>query len=245
MPVVPPALFDEAVDRAIRDNVDYIPPYGYGGAMYLRPFLFGHGEKLGLGAAPHYTFCVIASPVGAYYKGGLQPIDALVIDEFDRAAPRGVGGIKCAGNYAPDVLPSIMAKERGFPVCLYLDAATQVCFFAPQPKLRTSPAARRTAIRLVTRRPQTSARRPSARAARTGSRSTDSHLRIGQPTLGLATHTQFIPASGGLITPAPYSRPDPISRRSSRSSSYRASLPQGPPLPLSACPFCHVADPFN
>uniref|UniRef100_A0A7S3WUW4 Branched-chain-amino-acid transaminase n=1 Tax=Strombidinopsis acuminata TaxID=141414 RepID=A0A7S3WUW4_9SPIT len=125
MPVVPTELFEEAIDRAVRDNVDYVPPYGYGGAMYLRPFLFGHGEKLGLGAAPHYTFCVIASPVGAYYKGGLEPIDALVIDEFDRAAPRGVGGIKCAGNYAPDVLPSIMAKERGFPVCLYLDAATQ------------------------------------------------------------------------------------------------------------------------
>jgi branched-chain amino acid aminotransferase len=134
MPVVPPELFEEAVDRTIRDNVDYIPPYGYGGAMYLRPFLFGHGEKLGLGAAPHYSFCIIASPVGAYYKGGLQPIDALVIQEFDRAAPRGVGGIKCAGNYAPDVLPSIMAKERGFPVCLYLDAATQVRSLRPPPK---------------------------------------------------------------------------------------------------------------
>lgn len=139
MPVVPPELFDEAVDRVIRDNVDYIPPYGYGGAMYLRPFLFGHGEKLGLGAAPHYSFCIIASPVGAYYKGGLQPIDALVIEEFDRAAPRGVGGIKCAGNYAPDVLPSIMAKERGFPVCLYLDAATQVRSIPPPPKPHLSP----------------------------------------------------------------------------------------------------------
>jgi len=125
MPVVPPELFDEAVDRCIRDNVEYVPPYGYGGAMYLRPFLFGHGEKLGLGAAPHYSFCVIASPVGAYYKGGLEPIDALVVEGFDRAAPRGVGNIKAAGNYAPDVLPSILAKEKGYPVCLYLDAATQ------------------------------------------------------------------------------------------------------------------------
>jgi len=113
MPVVPPELFDEAVDRCIRDNVEYVPPYGYGGAMYLRPFLFGHGEKLGLGAAPHYSFCVIASPVGAYYKGGLEPIDALVVEGFDRAAPRGVGNIKAAGNYAPDVLPSILAKEKG------------------------------------------------------------------------------------------------------------------------------------
>ena len=72
--------------------------------------MFGHGQKLGLGAAPEYSLCAIATPVGAYYKGGLQPIDALVVESFDRAAPRGVGNIKCAGNYAPDVLPSIEAK---------------------------------------------------------------------------------------------------------------------------------------
>jgi len=90
--------------------------------MYLRPFLFGHGGKLGLGPAPSYTFGVVGSPVGAYYKGGLQAIDGLVIEAYDRAAPRGVGNIKCAGNYAPDVQPSSAAKAAGYPICLYLDA---------------------------------------------------------------------------------------------------------------------------
>jgi len=87
--------------------------------------MFGHGAALGLGAAPEYSLCAIATPVGAYYKGGLQPIDAVVVEGYDRAAPRGVGNIKCAGNYAPDVLPSREAKDRGYPVCLYLDAAEQ------------------------------------------------------------------------------------------------------------------------
>jgi len=124
MPTVAPEMFDSAIDRVIRDNVDYVPPYGSGGSMYLRPFLFGHGAKLGLGPAPEYAFCVVGSPVGAYYKGGLEAIDAMVVEQYDRAAPRGVGSIKAAGNYAPDVSPSMMAKEKGFPVCLYLDAAT-------------------------------------------------------------------------------------------------------------------------
>mmetsp|Transcript_33984 Transcript_33984/g.56233 ORF Transcript_33984/g.56233 Transcript_33984/m.56233 type:complete len:368 (+) Transcript_33984:51-1154(+) len=125
MPDIPPALFSEAVDRLVLDNIAYVPPYGTGGSLYIRPFLFGHGSKLGLGAAPEYAFCLISSPVGPYYKGGLEAIDALVIENYDRAAPRGVGSVKAAGNYAPDTLPSIEAKEKGFPVCLYLDAAEQ------------------------------------------------------------------------------------------------------------------------
>lgn len=124
MPEVSTEMFNAAVDRLIADNADYVPPYGSGGALYLRPFLFGHGAKLGLGPAPAYAFCVLASPVGAYYKGGLEAIDALVVENFDRAAPRGVGNIKAAGNYAPDVQPSHDAKAAGFPVCLYLDAQT-------------------------------------------------------------------------------------------------------------------------
>jgi len=123
MPTVPTEMFNDAIDRVVRDNIHYIPPYGSGGAMYIRPFMFGHGGKLGLGPAPEYMFGVVVSPVGAYYKGGLQAIDALVVATADRAAPRGVGNIKCAGNYAPDVLPSLEAKKRGYPVCLYLDAA--------------------------------------------------------------------------------------------------------------------------
>eukprot|EP00308_Calcidiscus_leptoporus_P025314 CAMPEP_0119377462 /NCGR_PEP_ID=MMETSP1334-20130426/45073_1 /TAXON_ID=127549 /ORGANISM="Calcidiscus leptoporus, Strain RCC1130" /LENGTH=321 /DNA_ID=CAMNT_0007396399 /DNA_START=70 /DNA_END=1035 /DNA_ORIENTATION=- len=125
MPEVPTALFNEAVDRVVRDNIDYVPPYGIGGALYIRPFLFGHGCKLGLGAAPEYSFCTITAPVGAYYKGNLEAVDALVVEDYDRAAPRGVGGIKAAGNYAPDTLPSQDAKSMGYPVCLYLDAKEQ------------------------------------------------------------------------------------------------------------------------
>mmetsp|Transcript_43330 Transcript_43330/g.113891 ORF Transcript_43330/g.113891 Transcript_43330/m.113891 type:complete len:358 (-) Transcript_43330:249-1322(-) len=124
MPVVPPEMFDAAIDRVIKDNVDYVPPYGSGGSMYMRPFLFGHGAAIGLGPAPEYMFCVVGTPVGAYYKGGLEAIDALVVEQYDRAAPRGVGSIKAAGNYAPDVTPSVAAKKAGFPVCLYLDAKT-------------------------------------------------------------------------------------------------------------------------
>lgn len=124
MPTVELEMFNAAIDRVIKENVDYVPPYGSGGAMYLRPFLFGHGGAIGLGPAPEYNFSVVAVPVGAYYKGGLEAIDARVVEGYDRAAPRGVGNIKAAGNYAPDVQPSQKAKKDGFPVCLYLDAKT-------------------------------------------------------------------------------------------------------------------------
>ena len=115
MPTVDPEMFDAAIDRVIKENVDFVPPYGSGGALYLRPFLFGHGAKIGLGPAPEYGFCIAGIPVGAYYKGGLEAIDALVVEQFDRAAPRGVGNIKAAGNYAPDVQPAASAKEQGYP----------------------------------------------------------------------------------------------------------------------------------
>jgi len=124
MPFPDGAMFQDAIERVIKDNVEFVPPYGTGGAMYLRPFIFGHGAKIGLGPAPEYSFCVLGTPVGAYYKGGLQAIDALVMSQFDRAAPRGVGAIKAAGNYAPDIYPAALAKEKGYPVCLYLDAKT-------------------------------------------------------------------------------------------------------------------------
>ena len=78
MPEVPTDLFNEALDRVIAENVEYVPPYGTGGALYIRPFLFGHGAKLGLGPAPEYKFAVLASPVGTYYKSGIQAVDATV-----------------------------------------------------------------------------------------------------------------------------------------------------------------------
>lgn len=124
MPEVPTELFNKAVDQAIRENVDYVPPYGSNGSLYLRPFLFGQGPKLGLGKAPNYTFGVLANPVGNYYPQGPKPVKGVVLPKYDRAAPFGVGNVKAAGNYAPDVVPSSEASARGFTIVLYLDAAT-------------------------------------------------------------------------------------------------------------------------
>jgi len=124
MPRVPRDLFMHALDSAIRLNAAYIPPYGAGGSLYIRPMLFGNGAQLGLGPAPEYSFCVVVVPVGPYYKSGLKAVDALVMDDYDRAAPRGVGAVKVAGNYASDVKPAKGAQARGYPIALYLDALT-------------------------------------------------------------------------------------------------------------------------
>ncbi|KAG8457970.1 hypothetical protein KFE25_012641 [Diacronema lutheri] len=124
MPAPPAELFLKGLERAVAANAAYVPPYGTGGALYLRPLLFGHGAQLGLGAAPEYCLMIAPNPVGAYYSGGLHGVDAIVVEDYDRAAPRGVGAVKAAGNYAPDVLPSRRAKAAGYSVCLYLDART-------------------------------------------------------------------------------------------------------------------------
>lgn len=125
MPVVPHDLFLKAVNEVVRDNIEYVPPYGTGGALYLRPLMFGSGPRIGLQPADEYTLIIMVIPVGDYYKGGLEPVDGIVITEFDRAAPRGVGNVKVAGNYAADMLPNMQSKKKGFPIGLYLDAATQ------------------------------------------------------------------------------------------------------------------------
>lgn len=126
MAEMPTELFLEAVNEAVRDNIEYVPPYGSGGALYIRPLLFGSGPRIGLQPADEYTFLVMVIPVGDYYKGGLSsPVDGAVIEDFDRAAPRGVGNVKVAGNYAADLLPNMLSKKKGFPIGLYLDAATQ------------------------------------------------------------------------------------------------------------------------
>ena len=124
MPEVPTELFNEMMDRVISENINYVPPYGSNGSLYLRPFLFGHGPKLGLGKAPTYTFGVLANPVGNYYPLGPKPVSGVVLPKYDRAAPFGVGNVKAAGNYAPDVVPSSDASARGYTIVLYLDAAT-------------------------------------------------------------------------------------------------------------------------
>jgi branched-chain amino acid aminotransferase len=125
MPEIPVETFIKACNDVVKDNIAYVPPYGSGGALYLRPLLFGSGPRIGLQPADEYTFIVMVIPVGDYYKGGLaKPVSGLVVDDFDRAAPKGVGAAKVAGNYAADLIPNMQAKKKGFPICLYLDAAT-------------------------------------------------------------------------------------------------------------------------
>merc|ERR1711871_285990 len=122
MPEISNEMFTQAVHAAVSDDLDYVPPYGAGGSLYIRPFLFGSGAKLGLGPSPEYTFGVMVNPVGAYYKGGLTGVDAMVVEEHDRAAPKGIGHVKAGGNYAADLLPSAKLKDAGYPIALYLDA---------------------------------------------------------------------------------------------------------------------------
>eukprot|EP00563_Minutocellus_polymorphus_P000078 CAMPEP_0181039730 /NCGR_PEP_ID=MMETSP1070-20121207/10648_1 /TAXON_ID=265543 /ORGANISM="Minutocellus polymorphus, Strain NH13" /LENGTH=414 /DNA_ID=CAMNT_0023117647 /DNA_START=28 /DNA_END=1272 /DNA_ORIENTATION=- len=126
MPPVPHDVFIQACKDVVKDNMAYVPPYGSGGALYLRPLLFGSGPRIGLQPADEYTLIILVIPVGDYYKGGLaSPCDALIIEDFDRAAPRGVGNVKVAGNYAADLLPNMLGKKKGYPIGLYLDAQTQ------------------------------------------------------------------------------------------------------------------------
>eukprot|EP01064_Diplonema_japonicum_P023843 TRINITY_DN34288_c0_g1_i1.p1 TRINITY_DN34288_c0_g1~~TRINITY_DN34288_c0_g1_i1.p1 ORF type:complete len:464 (+),score=79.88 TRINITY_DN34288_c0_g1_i1:42-1394(+) len=122
IPEVPHEMFIEACDRVVTENLDFLPPYGSGGSMYLRPILFGHGPQLGLQPAPEYTFAVLAIPVSSYYKGGLAPVSVKIVMDADRSAPLGVGNVKVSGNYGADILPSIKARAEGYPTVLYLDA---------------------------------------------------------------------------------------------------------------------------
>lgn len=122
MAEIPEAMFLEAVDRVVKANLDFVPPYGTGATLYIRPLLIGSGPQIGVNPSCEYTFIILVTPVGAYYKGGLKPVRAIVLDDFDRAAPHGTGHVKLAGNYAASLLPHHLAHEAGFPVELYLDA---------------------------------------------------------------------------------------------------------------------------
>jgi len=116
------ALFLDACSRVVRENVDYVPPYGTGGALYIRPLLIGSGRQIGVAPADTYTFLVMVMPVGPYYIGGVKPVRAIIYDDHDRAAPLGVGDVKVAGNYAASLYAHEKAKRHGYPVELYLDA---------------------------------------------------------------------------------------------------------------------------
>ena len=121
MAEVPEELFMDALKRVVKANEEFVPPYGTGASMYVRPLLIGTGPQIGVNAADEYTFLILVMPVGAYYKGGLQPVRALVMDDFDRAAPFGTGTVKMGGNYGAALLPHKISHDKGFPVDLYLD----------------------------------------------------------------------------------------------------------------------------
>jgi branched-chain amino acid aminotransferase len=123
MPEVPEEKFIQAIEDVVRANADYVPPYGSGATLYLRPLLIGVGAGIGVKPAPEYIFTVFCMPVGAYFKGGLAPTNFIVSD-YDRAAPQGTGAIKVGGNYAASLLPGHEAHAQKFSDCIYLDPAT-------------------------------------------------------------------------------------------------------------------------
>ena len=124
MAPIPESLFLEALQRVVQANIDFVPPYGTGGSLYVRPLLIGSGAQIGVAPADEFTFIIMVMPVGPYYKGNLQPVRAAILDDYDRAAPLGVGDVKVAGNYAASLFAHEQAKHDGYPVELYLDART-------------------------------------------------------------------------------------------------------------------------
>jgi branched-chain amino acid aminotransferase len=125
MPEFPVDKFVEAVKTVVADNEEYIPPYGTGGSLYIRPVIFGTTPQIGVNPSEEYELVIMVVPVGAYYKGGIKPVDALIARDFDRAAPHGTGNVKAAGNYAASLYSSKYAKERHCPVALFLDPSTR------------------------------------------------------------------------------------------------------------------------
>lgn len=124
MPVFPKEQFLDAVEKVVRANADYVPPYGSGATLYLRPFMFASGPVIGVKPSDEYQFRLFATPVGPYFKGGAKPITIRVSD-FDRAAPHGTGHIKAGLNYAMSLHAIVDAHNQGYDENMYLDAATR------------------------------------------------------------------------------------------------------------------------
>lgn len=124
MPVFPQERFVKAVEETIRANAAYVPPYGSGATLYVRPYMFGMNPVIGVKPADEYQFRVFTTPVGPYFKGGAKPL-TLCVSDFDRAAPRGTGGIKAGLNYAMSLHAIITAHKNGFDENMYLDSETR------------------------------------------------------------------------------------------------------------------------
>ena len=124
MPVFPQDRFIEAVEQVVAANAAYVPPYGSGATMYLRPYMFGSNPVIGVKPADEYQFRIFATPVGPYFKGGVRPL-TICVSDFDRAAPHGTGHIKAGLNYAMSLHAIMTAHANGFDENMYLDPATR------------------------------------------------------------------------------------------------------------------------
>jgi branched-chain amino acid aminotransferase len=114
-------MFVEACRMAVDVNKEFVPPYGTGASLYLRPLLIGTEPTVGIKASSTYSFIVLVTPVGPYYKSGFNPVEAIVLEDYDRAAPKGTGRAKMAGNYAASLKPGMVAKKMGYPIVLFSD----------------------------------------------------------------------------------------------------------------------------
>ena len=124
MPAFPKERFVEAVIQTVKANAAYVPPYGTGATLYIRPYMFGTNPVIGVKPADEYQFRVFCTPVGPYFKGGVKPL-TICVSDFDRAAPHGTGHIKAGLNYAMSMHAIMEAHRNGFDENMYLDAATR------------------------------------------------------------------------------------------------------------------------
>lgn len=124
MPVFPEDRFVDAIRQVVKANKDFVPPYGTGATLYLRPYMFGSNAVIGVKPATEYQFRIFATPVGPYFKGGTTMID-LRVPDFDRAAPRGTGHVKAGLNYAMSLHAIVDAHKQGYSENVYLDSATR------------------------------------------------------------------------------------------------------------------------
>ena len=124
MPPFPEDRFVQAIVDTVKANIDYVPPYGSGATLYIRPYMFGSNPVIGVKPADEYQFRILTTPVGPYFKGGAKPI-TIKVSDFDRAAPHGTGHIKAGLNYAMSLHAIVTAHEEGYAENMYLDAATR------------------------------------------------------------------------------------------------------------------------
>ena len=121
IPKMDPEFFIEAVTKTVKDNLDYITPYGKG-SLYVRPIVWGTAPAIGVRAVSDYTFVVFVSPVGSYFKDGIKPLNLKVETNYHRAAARGIGNAKAIGNYSASLYPLTKAKKEGYDEVIYLDS---------------------------------------------------------------------------------------------------------------------------